>query len=107
MQPGQAVAFIWSVRAASADIFRGVVWVRLHFIPLDGSAETTQPLYMQPIEMSGVNLIGLSGPAARVAGGVGLALGSVLSLDNVVGWTLGFFKKRRRPPTASPPSPNP
>jgi hypothetical protein len=94
MQPGQAVNFYWSVKPQDVGTYQGTIWLHLHFIPRQGGAEQRIPLTAQPIEIKAINFLGLGGTLARILGGVGTLLGSVLGLDNVVSWLWGRLKKR-------------
>jgi hypothetical protein len=94
MQPGQSVNFYWSVQPQDVGTYQGTIWLHLHFIPRQGGAEQRIPLTAQPIEIQAINFLGLGGTLARILGGVGTLLGSVLGLDNVVSWLWGRLKKR-------------
>ncbi len=94
MQPGQAVNFYWSVKPQDVGTYQGTIWLHLRFIPRQGGAEQRVPLTAQPIEIEAINFLGLGGTLARIVGGVGTLLGSVLGLDNVVSWLWERLKKR-------------
>jgi hypothetical protein len=91
--PGEPVTFRWSVRPESVGNYRGTLWLHLVFVPLDGSAENRRVLSAQPIEINSVNLLGLGGMPARVLSGVGVVVGSLLGLDNVLKWAAGLLKR--------------
>jgi len=93
MRPGQTVTFSWSVRPESVGDYRGMLWVHLRFVPLDGGEETRRPLTAQVIEIRAVNMLGMGGTAARLAGWVGTVLGSILGLDNIVSWIWKFLRR--------------
>jgi hypothetical protein len=98
MQPGQKVDFYWSVKPLDVGTYQGTIWLHLHFIPLEsglqGGADSRIALSAQPVEIQAINFLGLGGMPARILGGVGALLGSVLGLDNIVSWLWGFLKKR-------------
>jgi hypothetical protein len=100
MQPGQTVNFYWSVKPPDVGTYQGTIWLHLHFIPLQGGADSRIALSAQPVEIKAINFLGLGGTPARILGGVGALLGSVLGLDNIVSWVWGLLKKRltRKPP---------
>jgi hypothetical protein len=99
MQPGQAVNFYWSVKPTEVGTYQGTIWLHLHFIPLQGGADSRIALTAQPVEINAINFLGLGGTPARILGGVGVLLGSVLSLDNILSWVWGLLKKKAASPT--------
>jgi hypothetical protein len=94
MQPGETVNFYWSVKPTDVGTYQGTIWLHLHFIPLQGGADSRIALTAQPVEINAINFLGLGGAPARILGGVGVLLGSVLSLDNILSWVWGLLKKR-------------
>jgi hypothetical protein len=50
----------------------------------------------QVIDVETVNFLGLGGTPARLLGGVGTLVGSILGLDNVIPWVWGRFRKKSR-----------
>jgi hypothetical protein len=96
LQRGKQVTFYWSVHPPEVGTYRGAVWFTLRFIPLDGGPEIEHPVTVQPLEIRSVNLLGLSGTPARLLGGVGALLGSLLGLDNVIPWVWKGFRRRKR-----------
>jgi hypothetical protein len=101
MQPGQKVDFYWSVKPLDVGTYQGTIWLHLHFIPLQGGADSRIALTAQTVEIQAINFLGLGGTPARILGGVGALLGSVLGLDNIVSWLWGLLKKRA---AAKPPA---
>jgi hypothetical protein len=100
MQPGQTVNFYWSVKPTDVGTYQGTIWLHLHFIPLQGGPDSRIVLTAQPVEIKAINFLGLGGAPARILGGVGVLLGSVLSLDNILSWIWGLLKKRSASRTA-------
>ena len=94
MQPGQAVNFYWSVKPTDVGTYQGTIWLHLHFIPLQSGPDSRIALTAQPVEIKAINFLGLGGAPARILGGIGALLGSVLGLDNVISWVWGLLKKR-------------
>ena len=94
LQPGQKVTFSWTIKPGQVGAYRGAVWLYLRFTPLAGGEEIRQALTSQALEVQVVNLFGIGGPTGRVMGLVGSALGSVISLDDVVKFLFG--RKRRK-----------
>jgi len=95
--PGQAVTFYWSVSPQDVGTYRGTVWLRLRFLPRSGGEESERMLTAQLIEIEAVNLLGLGGTPARLMGGVGTVLGSVIGWEDLLKWLWGKLRKRRRP----------
>ncbi|MBN2146679.1 MAG: hypothetical protein JW726_04790 [Anaerolineales bacterium] len=93
--PGETVRFFWSVKAAEVGDYRGTVWLKLRFIPLDGGPEQERMLTAQLIEIKSVNLLGLGGTPARILGGAGALAGGLIGADDVVKWAWGRWKKRK------------
>jgi len=94
--PGQSVTFFWSVRPQEVGAYRGTIWVHLRFIPRAGGEELRSPLTAQLVEIQAVNLLGLGGNAARWLGGLGTLAGSFISLENLIPWLVGLFRKKKR-----------
>ena len=92
--PGQSVTFFWSVRPQDVGTYRGTIWVHLRFIPHDGSPESRRPLTAQLVEIQAVDFLGLGGIAARLVGGLGTLVGSVLGLDNLIPWVWKRLRKK-------------
>jgi len=88
--PNQSPRFVWHVRANEAGNYSGTVWLHLRYIAKEGGEEERKLLSAQIIEIEAVKLCFLDGKAARVLGSVGLVLGSVLGLDILFSWLLGY-----------------
>ena len=98
---GQSVTFYWSVSSDEIGVYRGTVWLYLRFLPLDGGPASERPLSAQIVEIETVNLLGLGGTPARILGGVGMLLGGMLGLEDL----LKLAKKLRQQRTPlRPPS---
>ena len=91
--PGSPVKFVWSVRPFDVGAYRGTVWLHLRFIPKAGGEEMRNVLTAQIVNIEVLNFLGLKGPMARLLGGLGTVLGTLLGLDGVVEW---FWKALRR-----------
>jgi hypothetical protein len=94
LRPGSPVYFSWSVRASDVGTYRGTVWLHLRFIPLDGGPDTQKVLSAQLLEIHAVNFLGLGGTPARLLGGLGTLVGSVLGLDNLIPWVWKRVKRK-------------
>lgn len=81
---GEKVDYFWSVMTDEIATYRGTVWLYLRFLPLDGGEEMQKPLTAQVIEISSVNLFGLGGTPARLLGSVGIIIGALLGLDDIL-----------------------
>lgn len=99
MQPGQSVVFFWSVQPQEIGKYRGTIWLHLHFVPKQPSAQEARlTLSAQRVEIEAVDFLGLSGNAARVSGWIGAGLGSILSFDKLYDFVAGLIKRLRRKP---------
>ncbi len=90
---GRSVTFYWSVSPKEVGTYRGTVWLYLRFLPIEAGVESQRALSAQVIEINAINLIGLGGTAARVLGGIGAVVGSLLGLDDLVS-LVGKLRKR-------------
>ena len=97
MLPGEPVTFFWSVKPEQVGTYRGTIWVHLRFIPKDGGPESRKALSAQQVEVRAVNLLGLSGNAARWMGLLGTLVGSSLSFEKVVSWIVNRVRKKKQP----------
>ncbi len=97
LRPGQSVTFYWNIRTPQVGRFKGTVWLHLLFIPMNGEEpESRTMVSAQLIDVETVNFLGLGGTSARLLGGVGTLVGSILGLDNVISWVWGWFRKRSK-----------
>lgn len=96
VQPAQSVKFAWSVRPEQAGIYRGMIWLHLIFKPKSGGNEERLALSAQRVEIRGVNLLGLSGNAARWMGAIGSFLGTWLSFDSISALFGKLWEKRQK-----------
>jgi hypothetical protein len=95
LRAGQAATFFWNIHTPQIGRFKGTVWLHLRFIPLSGDEQESRTVVSaQLIEVETVNFLGLGGTPARLLGGVGTLVGSILGLDNVVPWVWGRFRKK-------------
>jgi hypothetical protein len=95
MLPDQPVVFLWYLRPASSGIFNGKVWLHLRFIPPSPAQEQRILLAAQQVDIQVTSLLGMSGSQARLAGSLGLVVGSFLALDGLLSWYLGVLAKRK------------
>jgi hypothetical protein len=94
----KGVTFFWSVRAAQDGSYTGAISLHLRFIPKDPANQEARleeriPISAQRVEIRAVNFLGLGGPPARILGGIGTLIGSMLSLESLLPW---FWKRVRR-----------
>lgn len=103
LHPAQRVKLAWSVSPPQAGTFRGMVWLHLIFKPKQGGNEERQALSAQRIDIRAVNLMGLSGNAARWMGVIGAFLGSWLSFDSIaeLSGKLWNIRRKKKLPTES------
>ena len=96
--PGQAVTFFWSVRPQDAGRYRGTVWLFLRFVDRSSGEESEKALSAQRVEIEATTFWGLEANTARVAGGVGSVIGSVLGfpfVDDIIKFLFGKLKKKK------------
>jgi hypothetical protein len=97
LRPGQSATFFWNIRTPHVGHYKGTVWLHLRFIPIDGDGpESRTMVSAQVIDVETVNFLGLGGTPARLLGGAGALLGSVLGLDNVIPYLWGWIRKKSR-----------
>jgi hypothetical protein len=93
MPPGQPVRFNWDISAEEARAYRGDVWLSLRFLPLDGSTPIQEPIYVSEVAIQTTSVLGLSGVMARLVGGVGVLLGVLLIINDMMGWMRRWMMK--------------
>jgi len=87
--PGQSVTFYWSVRPTESGSYRGTAWMFLRFVDKVSGVESRNALSAQTVQIEAVNFFGLTGSAARAAGGVGSVIGAILGFpfaDDIFKW---------------------
>jgi hypothetical protein len=85
--PGEPLRWQWTVRAEEAGRHVAVITLRLRFEPKAGGQGREREIYNRALTIDANTVLGLSGPAAQVLGGVGSAVGAVLGfpfLDKIV-----------------------
>lgn len=98
--PGKPVVFRWSIRANEAGVYRGIVWLHLELVPRAGGPVSEQLLLSRPIEIRAVTVLGLPGNTARLIGGIGLVVSTVLGFPFIQGWVASMRKWRSGKPGA-------
>ena len=81
---GQTVKYSWRVSAQKAAIYPANAWLLLRFLPLQGGSASELPVFVHEIEIRETSLLGLSGPAARVVGGIGMLISLALGYDVMI-----------------------
>lgn len=82
--PGEKVDYFWSVSTDDIGTYRGTVWLYLRFLPFNGGEETQKALSAQVLEINSVNIFGLGGTPARVLGSIGIVVGALLGMDDIL-----------------------
>lgn len=102
LRPGLPVSFSWSIRANEAGAYQGVVWLRLELVPKKGGPIEEMLLLARPVDIKVVTILGMSGSLARILGGAGLLLGTILGYPLIQTWVAEWLKRRKRknPPAA-------
>lgn len=95
--PGEPAVFRWSIRPGEAGVYRGVVWLHLELVPKAGGAIDEIVLLAKPIEIQAVTVLGLPGNLARIFGGIGLIVSTLLGFPFLQRWIEQRLKQRNTP----------
>lgn len=90
---GQTIRYMWKITAEKTGVYAGTVWLSLRFLPLDGKEPIQSPIFITTINLRETSLWGISGPAARLLGGLGLLLGTGLYFDVMINLWRKLMKK--------------
>jgi hypothetical protein len=93
MPAGQTVNYHWKISAVQEGVYSGTIWLSLRFLPLDGSSPSQEPIFVQRVDIQAGSLLGISGPLARLLGGLGIVLSVLVSFDVMIG-VLGRLVKK-------------
>ena len=93
---GQTATFIWSVRPPDVGSYRGTIWLYLRFVDKLNGEESRLTVSAQIVEIEAVNLVGLSGSAARTAGFIGSIVGTVIGFPFLEDMVRFLYSKRRQ-----------
>lgn len=96
LSEGQTATFRWSIRPPDVGVFRGTIWLYLRFVDKLNGEESRLTVSAQIVEIEAVNLIGLSGSAARTAGFIGSIVGTVIGFPFLEDIVKFLYSKRRR-----------
>jgi hypothetical protein len=97
LTPGSSVTFRWSIRPPESGVYRGTVWLYLHFVNKQSGAESRKTVSAQIVEIEAVNFLGLSANIARTTGVIGSVLGTVIGFPFLEDIIKFIFKKRDKP----------
>ena len=97
LTPGSSVTFRWSIHPPEAGVYRGTVWLYLHFVNKQSGEESRKTVSAQIVEIEAVNFLGLSANFARTTGVIGSVLGTVIGFPFLEDIIKFVFKKRNRP----------
>ncbi|MFZ2096187.1 MAG: hypothetical protein WAV05_06060 [Anaerolineales bacterium] len=93
MPAGQTVNYHWKISLVQEGVFTGTIWLSLRFLPLDESSPSQEPIFVQRVDIQAASLLGISGPLARLLGGLGIVLSVLVSFDVMMG-VLGKLVKQ-------------
>ena len=96
LEKGQTATFRWSIRPPDVGIYRGTIWLYLRFVDKLNGKESRLTVSAQIVEIEAVNLIGLSGSAARTAGFIGSIVGTVIGFPFLEDIVKFLYSKRHR-----------
>jgi len=90
---GRGLKFTWEIQADQAGEYDSVVWLSLRYLPLDGSAPSQVPIFIQALKLHTHSLLGLDASKARLLGGLGMILAIALELGDRFGKIRGRKEK--------------
>jgi hypothetical protein len=93
MPSGQTVKLKWRVNADKAGEFPGNVWLSLRFLPHDGTETSQTPIFARKVDIHTTSLFGISGPLARLMGGVGIFFSVLVSFDIMIEFVRNLRRK--------------
>jgi hypothetical protein len=96
LPPGQSITYKWRITAEKTGLYTGRVWLSLRFLPLDGKAPTQSPIFVTSINLKLTSLWGISGPAARLLGGLVIIFGILANIDVMIAWMRKKLSLRTR-----------
>lgn len=95
LRPGRTVTFYWSVRAAEAGRYRGVVWLHIEMVPKDGGNIEEILLLARPIEINAVTVLGMPADLARIIGMIGVFISTVVGYPFIQKWIESWQKRKK------------
>jgi len=96
LSPGQTLNFFWSVRPQETGVYRGTLWLFLHFVDKLSGEESRKTVSAQIVEIEAVNFFGLSANLVRGMGAVGSVVGTVVGFPFFEDIVKFIFKRRGR-----------
>lgn len=93
---GQTATFQWSIRPPDVGAYRGTIWLYLRFVDKLNGEESRITVSAQIVEIEAVNLVGLSGSAARTVGFIGSIVGTVIGFPFLEDIVKFLYSKRRQ-----------
>jgi hypothetical protein len=98
MRPGRDVTFHWSVRAAEAARYRGVVWLHIELVPKSGGEVEEILLLARPIEINVVTVLGMPADLARILGILGVFISTVIGYPFIQKWIENWRDRKKDGP---------
>lgn len=87
---GQTVKLRWEISAEKARSYQNnTMWLSLRYLPLNGDPASQKPIFIQEMDIQATSLWGISGPMARLMGGMGVVSSVLVVIDDII----GVFKK--------------
>jgi hypothetical protein len=96
LPPGQSIVYKWKITAEKTGLYPGRVWLSLRFLPLDGKAPTQSPIFVTNINLKLNSLWGISGPVARLLGGLAIIFDILANIDVMIAWIRKKLSLRTR-----------
>ncbi len=94
--PEKEATFRWNIRAKAAGTYRGMVWLHIDLVPKAGGLSDQVLLLARQFELEVVSVFGLPGKVVRLAGIIGLVLGTVIEYPLIRDWIRRFYRLARR-----------
>ncbi len=91
---GQTVKYRWQVSAQEVGKYAGIVWLSLRFLPLDGGQASEVTVFVHELDIRASSFLGLSGPVARLMGGIVIIVGIAFDYDVIIGRLTNRRKKQ-------------
>lgn len=97
MLAGQTVKLRWEISAEKAKSYQNnTMWLSLRYLPLNGDPASQKPIFIQEMDIQATSLWGISGPMARLMGGMGVVSSVLVVLDDIIGVFKMWIRKVTR-----------
>ncbi len=80
---GEEMHFVWNIKAGKVNRYEGTAWVYLYDPDITNASEGRQVLSAQRFNFEAISFLGLDNLSTRLIASLGVAIGMVLSLDQI------------------------